>query len=68
MPSARATAAPRIQPIIDCGPPSVPTRVGMVMNGPIPTIIDMFRLTACSKPSRRSSIARPLDWLYRPSR
>src|ERR1700677_3282722 len=57
MPSASATAAPRIQPIIDCGPPNVATRAGIVINGPIPTIIDIFRLTAWSKRRRRSNIA-----------
>jgi hypothetical protein len=31
------------------------------MNGPIPTIIDMFRLTAWSKPSRRGSITEFLE-------
>ena len=30
------------------------------MNGPIPTIIDMFRLTAWSRPSRRCNIAYAL--------
>ena len=30
------------------------------MNGPIPTIIDMFRLTAWSRPSRRCNIADAL--------
>src|SRR4051812_20008450 len=34
----------------------VATKVGIVMNGPIPTIIDMFRLTAWSRRSLRWSI------------
>ena len=38
------------------------------MNGPIPTIIDIFRLTAWSKLSRRSSIAGPLRSFARKSR
>src|SRR6516165_12583748 len=57
MPSASATAAPRSHPIIVCGPPMVPTNNGIVMNGPIPTISDMLRLTAWSSVKRRSSIS-----------
>ena len=42
MPSASATNAPKIQPIMAWGPTSVPTNVGIVINGPIPTIFAML--------------------------
>ena len=32
--------------MVGIGPFIARTRVGIMMNGPIPTIIDMFRLTA----------------------
>ena len=34
------------QPSIDCGPPSADISNGIVMNGPIPTMFDMFSAVA----------------------
>src|SRR5262245_17484804 len=59
MPSAIATATPSTQPTIACGPPIAARNGGIVMNGPTPTIIPMFRLTASSSESLRLGIARP---------
>src|SRR5262245_47723505 len=41
------------QPISDCGPLSADISNGIVMNGPTPTILLMFRAVACRSPKRR---------------
>src|ERR1039457_5727847 len=52
-----AISAPTTQPAIACGPP-IATRIsGIVMNGPRPTICDMFRAIAEDSPS---PLIRPL--------
>jgi len=57
--------APSNQPIMAWGPPIAATKAEIVMNGPMPTIIDMFRLTAWSKCIRRGSIGHVLELLPR---
>src|SRR5579863_7228704 len=46
-------SAPVSQPSMDCGPPMEAINSGMVMNGPIPTMLDMLRAVAWSKPKAR---------------
>src|SRR5690242_12518186 len=55
MPSATAMISAIAQPSIDGGPPSEDINNGMVMNGPMPIMFDMFSAVACSKPKRRST-------------
>ena len=38
--------APVTHPSMDCGPPMVAIKSGMVMNGPIPTMLEIFRAVA----------------------
>ena len=52
-PSAQAMTNPTTQPSIACGPPIAAINAGIVMNGPMPIIVDMFNAVACSKPNRR---------------
>ena len=42
-----------IQPSIACGPPSAVISSGIVMNGPIPIMLIMFRAVAWTRPKRR---------------
>ena len=46
-------SAPVSQPSMDCGPPMEAINSGIVMKGPIPTMFDMFRAVAGSKPNAR---------------
>jgi hypothetical protein len=50
-----AMSNPMSQPNIACGPPPliVPINNGIVMNGPTPTMLDMFNAVAWSNPKRR---------------
>ena len=50
-PSAMAITAPRNQQIRPCGPPMVARMAGIVMNAPVPTILDMLMEMALSKPN-----------------
>jgi len=43
------------QPSSAWGPPIAVISSGIVMNGPIPTMLDMLSAVACSRPNRRSS-------------
>ena len=54
-PSQMAISAPAIQPNIAWGPPMVAMMSGIVMNGPTPTIWDMFTETAPNIPRPRTS-------------
>src|ERR1051325_1225887 len=78
MPSGMAMSAPSNQPSIACGPPSADISSGIVMNGPMPIMFDMFSAVAWSSPKRRSRcgaversvltqrVAREGEFLYRP--
>ena len=59
------TSSATSQPSSACGPPSAVINSGIVMNGPMPIMFDMFRAVACNMPKRRSScgedIARKSD-------
>jgi hypothetical protein len=46
-----AITAPRNQHIRDCGPPMVAIIAGTVINGPVPTMLDMLIEMALSKPN-----------------
>ena len=52
-PSHNASTAPNSQPSMHCGPPMEAMISGMVMNGPTPTMLDMLRAEACSRPKPR---------------
>ena len=54
MPSLIAIKTPTSHPSMHCGPPIVAMIRGMVINGPIPTMLDMFRAVACRSPNLRS--------------
>src|SRR5439155_11574770 len=54
IPSGMAMSSATSQPSIACGPPNAVISNGIVMNGPMPIMFDMFRAVACSKPKRRS--------------
>jgi hypothetical protein len=41
-------------PTIACGPPIAAMNSGIVMNGPIPTMLATFSDAACNSPSPRS--------------
>ena len=46
-------SAPVSQPSMDCGPPMEAISKGIVMKGPMPTMLAMFRAVAGSKPKAR---------------
>ncbi len=46
---------PAIHPSMARGPPMAAINAGIVMNGPIPIIVDMLRAVAWSSPKRRWS-------------
>src|ERR1700733_16179211 len=48
-------SAPVAQPSKDCGPPMEAIISGMVMKGPMPTMLEIFRAVAWSKPKARVS-------------
>src|SRR5688572_26461738 len=56
MPSGITIRTATIHPSIAWGPPPpiVDIRMGMVMNGPIPIMFDIFSAVACNSPNRRS--------------
>ncbi len=55
IPSAMTMISATSQPSSACGPPSAVISSGIVMNGPMPIMFDMFSAVACSRPKRRSS-------------
>src|ERR1035441_1320508 len=59
-PSLHAITSATIQPSMACGPPIAAISTGMVMKGPTPIIVDMFRAVAWSRPKRRGSAADAL--------
>src|SRR5689334_13188867 len=58
-----AISAPTTQPTMASGPVSTARISGIVMNGPIPTIWDMFRAVAGNKPMARTNPPLPSGWL-----
>src|SRR5437764_1271335 len=58
IPSGMAIKTAMSQPSMACGPPIADINRGMVMNGPIPIMFDMFSAVAWSKPKRRSRCGR----------
>src|SRR2546428_12093888 len=54
MPSGMAISTATSQPSMACGPPRADINSGMVMNGPMPIMLDMFSAVAWSKPKRRT--------------
>ncbi|HTG43260.1 MAG TPA: hypothetical protein VK633_01890 [Verrucomicrobiae bacterium] len=54
-PSAMQMISATNHPSSDCGPFSADMSSGIVMNGPTPIMLLMFRAVACSKPKRRCS-------------
>src|SRR5450759_4383900 len=59
-PSLQAITSATTQPSMACGPPIAAISTGMVMKGPTPIIVDMFRAVAWSRPKRRGSAAGAL--------
>jgi hypothetical protein len=51
--------APQIHPSSACGPPIAPKISGIVMNGPTPTMFNMFEVRAGKNPMPRFSPALP---------
>ena len=49
MPSATTMTSATSQPSRACGPPSAVISSGIVMNGPMPIMFDMFRAVACKQ-------------------
>src|ERR1035441_10562495 len=56
-PSLHAITSATIQPSMACGPPIAAISTGMVMKGPTPIIVDMFKAVAWRRPKRRGSAA-----------
>ena len=52
MPSQTTITSAASQPSIACGPPSAVNKSGIVINGPIPIMLFMFRAVACTTPKR----------------
>ena len=61
MPSAMAMTAPTSQPSNAWGPPIAVIMSGRVMNGPVPTMLDMLIAVAFNRPRRRSKRMRMVE-------